>query len=249
MATDATGTPTALGIPKYDVNVDAPSGLGFNAAMDAIDSIITTQVGNGILKTLVSSTGDMIYASSADTPARLPIGSSGDILTVSGGIPAWAAGGAALPSGVIVPYGVAAAPSGWLLCDGTAVSRATYSALFALISTTYGVGDGSTTFNVPDLRGRVVAGYAASGGHADVAALGNNDGVAAANRRPKHNHTATIGGNALANVHPGDQGATGGHVDGVGFPNNAAGAVVIGPSGTNPVDAAAYIVLNYIIKA
>lgn len=47
------------------------------------------------------------------------------------------------------------APTGWLLCDGTAVSRTTYAALFAVISTVYGVGDGSTTFNLPDGRGRV----------------------------------------------------------------------------------------------
>jgi microcystin-dependent protein len=53
------------------------------------------------------------------------------------------------------------APSGWLLCDGTAVSRTTYSALFTAISTAYGVGDGSTTFNVPDFRGRSVIGAGA----------------------------------------------------------------------------------------
>lgn len=54
--------------------------------------------------------------------------------------------------GMIVAYGGTSAPTGWLLCDGTAVSRTTYSALFGLLSTTYGAGDGSTTFNVPDLR-------------------------------------------------------------------------------------------------
>jgi microcystin-dependent protein len=49
-------------------------------------------------------------------------------------------------------------PSGWLLCDGSAVSRTTYAALFAAIGTTYGAGNGSTTFNVPDLRGRTPVG-------------------------------------------------------------------------------------------
>lgn len=51
-----------------------------------------------------------------------------------------------------------ATPSGWLLCDGSAVSRTTYAALFAVISTTFGVGDGSTTFNLPDGRGRALIG-------------------------------------------------------------------------------------------
>ena len=50
------------------------------------------------------------------------------------------------------------APTGWLLCNGAAVSRTTYASLFAVIGTIYGSGDGSTTFNVPDFRGRVPAG-------------------------------------------------------------------------------------------
>ena len=58
----------------------------------------------------------------------------------------------ALPAGVTVPYAGATAPTGWLLCNGQAVSRTSYSRLFAAIGTTYGAGDGSTTFNVPDLR-------------------------------------------------------------------------------------------------
>ena len=57
-----------------------------------------------------------------------------------------------LPAGVTVPYAGATSPTGWLLCNGQAVSRTSYSRLFAAIGTTYGVGDGSTTFNVPDLR-------------------------------------------------------------------------------------------------
>lgn len=56
--------------------------------------------------------------------------------------------------GMIMPYAGSSAPTDWLLCDGSAVSRTTYADLFTVISTLYGVGDGSTTFNVPDLRGR-----------------------------------------------------------------------------------------------
>jgi microcystin-dependent protein len=57
-------------------------------------------------------------------------------------------------TGVMFPYGGSAAPSWALLCNGLAYSRTTYAALFAIIGTTFGAGDGSTTFNVPDLRGR-----------------------------------------------------------------------------------------------
>lgn len=68
------------------------------------------------------------------------------------------------PSGSLTAYAGPSAPSGWLLCYGQAVSRTTYADLFAVIGTTYGAGDGSTTFNLPDLRGRVVAGVDNMGG-------------------------------------------------------------------------------------
>lgn len=88
-----------------------------------------------------------------------------------GGTGATSAAGAlvnlgAMPSvpGMMVPYGGLTAPSGWLLCYGQAVSRTTYSTLFAAIGTQFGDGNGSTTFNLPDLRGRVVAGQDDMGG-------------------------------------------------------------------------------------
>lgn len=57
------------------------------------------------------------------------------------------------PVGTVIPFAGSSSPTGWLICDGTAVSRATYSDLFNLVGTTYGAGDGATTFNIPDLRG------------------------------------------------------------------------------------------------
>lgn len=63
-----------------------------------------------------------------------------------------------VPSGTMLPYAGSAAPTYYLLCDGTAVSRSTYATLFGVISTTFGVGNGSTTFNLPDLRGRTFIG-------------------------------------------------------------------------------------------
>lgn len=69
-------------------------------------------------------------------------------------------------TGIIFDYAGSTAPDGFLLCDGAAVSRATYAALFGVIGTTYGAGDGSTTFNVPDLRGRACVGKDNMGGTA-----------------------------------------------------------------------------------
>lgn len=63
------------------------------------------------------------------------------------------------PSGAILQFAGATAPTGYLLCDGSAISRTTYATLFTAISTTYGVGDGSTTFNLPNLKGKIPVGY------------------------------------------------------------------------------------------
>lgn len=73
-------------------------------------------------------------------------------------------GQSSTPLGTITAFAGASAPGGWLLCYGQAISRTTYAGLFAAISTTFGTGDGSTTFNVPDLRGRVPAGQDDMGG-------------------------------------------------------------------------------------
>lgn len=81
------------------------------------------------------------------------------------------------PPGSILDYAGATAPSGWLLCYGQAISRTTYATLFDAIGTAYGTGDGSTTFNVPDLRGRVVAGQDDMGGTSANRLTGLSGGV------------------------------------------------------------------------
>jgi microcystin-dependent protein len=66
----------------------------------------------------------------------------------------------AIPVGITSPWPLATPPTGWLECDGSAISRTTYAPLFAIIGTAYGVGDGSTTFNIPDYRGEFLRGWA-----------------------------------------------------------------------------------------
>lgn len=80
--------------------------------------------------------------------------------------------GDTFPAGAIVAYGGSTAPDGWLLCDGSLVSRTTYADLFAVLGTAHGAGDGSTTFGLPDLRDRFVRGKGAS------SAIGNTGGAA-----------------------------------------------------------------------
>lgn len=90
------------------------------------------------------------------------------------------------PAGIVIPFAGSTPPQGYLLCDGSAVSRDTYSALFAVIGTVYGAGDGSTTFNVPDLSGRVVLGVSQS--HALGSTGGSETVTLTENQLPAHSH-------------------------------------------------------------
>jgi len=101
------------------------------------------------------------------------------------------------PVGNIVPYGNAVAPAGWLICDGSAISRTTYSDLFSVIGAAYGNGDGSTTFNLPDLRGRFIRGHDdGAGNDPDVGTrsaiaggnTGDNVGSYQTDQYKQHNH-------------------------------------------------------------
>jgi microcystin-dependent protein len=96
----------------------------------------------------------------------------------------------ATPVGVVQQYAGSNAPAGFLLCDGSAVSRTTYAALFAVISTTYGAGDGATTFNLPNLKGRIPVGRDVTQTEFDV--LGETGGAKThtltTNEIPAHAH-------------------------------------------------------------
>jgi microcystin-dependent protein len=100
-----------------------------------------------------------------------------------------------IPVGTTLPYAGSSAPAGWLLCYGQAVSRTTYAALFGVLGTTYGSGDGSLTFNVPDMRGRSFIGLDNMGGSAaSRVALATTLGYAAGveshtHTNPSHSHT------------------------------------------------------------
>lgn len=117
---------------------------------------------------------------------------------------------AKIPTGVINMWATTTAPTSWLLCDGTAVSRSTYSALFTVISTTYGVGDGSTTFNLPNLKGKVPVGRDSADASFDT--MGETGGAkthtltSAESGVPAHGHanTASFTGTAASHNHPQD---------------------------------------------
>ena len=110
----------------------------------------------------------------------------------------------AVPTGSVVMFATTSPPTGYLKCNGAAVSRTTYAALFAVIGTTHGAGNGSSTFNVPDLRGEFVRGWDDSRG----VDSGRNFGTAQGDNNKQHNHSASastsISPSAHNHVFPGD---------------------------------------------
>lgn len=104
-----------------------------------------------------------------------------------------------IPSGTVEMYAGSSVPTGWLECDGTAVSRSTYADLFTAIGTTWGSGDGSTTFNLPDLRGRAPIG-AGTGSGLTARTLGTTGGAEShtltTSEMPNHSHQVVTKSNA-----------------------------------------------------
>ena len=110
------------------------------------------------------------------------------------------------PAGIIMPFAGTVAPENYLFCDGSTVSRTTYATLFDVIGTTFGAGDGSTTFNVPDLSGRVPLGVSqahalGSTGGSETVTLTESELPAHTHEVPQHGHADTIGATTPAFSH------------------------------------------------
>lgn len=132
-----------------------------------------------------------------------------------------------LPAGTVLMHAASAAPLGWLECDGSAVSRTVQAALFAAIGTTYGVGDGTTTFNLPDCRGYFPRGFDHGAGRDPARTFGSIQADAFASHthvQNAHNHTDSGHTHAFVGIN-GNVGAAGGAV-------NAGGAALTTSSGT-----------------
>jgi len=136
---------------------------------------------------------------------------SATALATQQSIKAYVDSNAGIPTGTVSAFAGSAAPTGYALCDGSAVNRTVQAALFSVIGTTYGIGDGSTTFNLPDLRGRVVAGLGESLLGATADELGDDNGLIANTKEhtlletelPAHDHF-TLNNNAGNSGNPVD---------------------------------------------
>lgn len=162
-----------------DANVKT-STIG--SAVQAYDADLAAIAG------LTSAANKLVYYTGAGTAALTDISAFGRSLI--GAANAAAAGAILGPAGAISAFAMNTPPTGWLKADGSAVSRTTYATLFAAIGTTFGVGDGSTTFNLPDLRGEFVRGWDDGKGTDSGRAFGSaQDGELEA-----HTHVQTVSG-------------------------------------------------------
>lgn len=183
-----------------------------NGQVLSVNSAAANGVAWGVgLGNLLTTKGDLATQTSVvGVPVRHGVGTNGQVLTADS---AQATGlswttpapvSSLVPTGSVTMFGATTAPTGWLACDGAAVSRSTYAALFSVIGTTYGVGDNSTTFNVPNLKQKVPVGYdagtapfnalAATGGAASIAIASANLPVHL--HSMNHDHPAVFSGNA-----------------------------------------------------
>lgn len=226
------------------------------AAKDALSPGNTNKIVKGTeiddeftaIATAVATKADISSPTFTGTPAA-PTASTGTNTTqLATTAFANSAAAAVAPTGEIKMWPTASAPTGFLLCNGAAVSRTIYAALFAVIGTTFGSGDGTTTFTLPDLKNRFPVG--AGDLYALAATGGSKDAVVVS-----HNHTATDSGH----THTYSNAVTGGpflggtssySITGTGTTASGTANITVassGESGTNK-NLPPYLALYFIIK-
>lgn len=246
---------------KYDGNPTLTDDAHF-ATKKYIDDVAiaggadasTTVKGLSKLSSTPSSPTNPIAVGDNDT--RVPTQGENDALVGNGEAPATANPFMTkndvynLFSGVVIPYAGSSAPTGWLLCYGQAVSRTTYADLFAITSTTYGVGDGSTTFNLPDMRGNMPLGKDDMGGvsrdrvtHANADTLGGEEGAEThtlvTGEIPSHTHTTAMDTSGAYSA--------GSYIEGSNSTDGNSTTNATGGDGAHE-NMSPYMALNYIIK-
>jgi microcystin-dependent protein len=233
LATAMTGSVAADGQTPMTGNLN----LSSNKIINVVDP---TAAQDAATKAYVDTVGFTVAPSTA-----------GNVLTSNGTI--WtSASTSTVLTGSMQMWPTATAPTGYLLCAGAAVSRVTYATLYALIGTTYGIGDGSTTFNLPDLRGRMALGVstsyalASTGGSADAVVVSHTHAATVTDAGHLHSITGSnvAGGFAAGSNGYQNTGTTNSATATTGITVSNATAGVSGTGANLPP----YLAINFIIK-
>lgn len=196
-ATTVGGALSELGIGKYTLGTN----LGTPSAGNLLNCTFPT-LNQNTTGTAANLSGTPTLPNGVTAVTQSPGDNSTKLATT-----AFVAAFSSVPTGSVMPFAMATAPTGWLKANGAAVSRTTYAALFAAIGTTFGAGDGSTTFNVPEMRGEFVRGFD-DGRGVDT---GRGLGTAQADDLKSHTHVGLVNSGQLG---------TGGGSNYLGQPNN-----------------------------
>lgn len=235
--------------PTFTGTVTLPTGT-VSSAMIADGAIVNADIN---ASAAIDWTKLAISSSVSATEIGYVDGVTSAIQTQLDAITSSISGLSVIPVGSVTAYaGNTVPPTGWLLCDGSAVSRTTYSGLFAQVSTTYGSGDGSSTFNLPNLKGRVPVGKDSSQTEFDtLAETGGAKTVSLTEAQmPPHIHSINpsmiVGGGHVATPNTGTAYSPVGDSPSANVTITSAG----GTGGTVEAhnNLQPYLVLNYIIK-
>jgi microcystin-dependent protein len=223
----AAGLSTTLAVASGGTGVTTSTGSG-NNVLSTSPTLVTPVLGTPTSGNLANCTFPTLNQNTSGTAAGLSAtlavanggtgvtasGASGNVLTSNGSTWSSAPAGGA-PTGALMAFGSATPPTGWLACNGANISRSTYSALFAVISTTFGVGDGINTFTLPNSARRTLVGSGGAGTAMLGNAVGNSGGeeshVQTTAEMPAHTHnyySGTGGGGAAPYGDPKNAGYT-----------------------------------------
>jgi len=201
------------------------------------------------ISTSVATKVDKVTVSSANLLAGNGSGGIADAGVLISDVVLYSGGAGLVETGMVTAYAGTTAPTGYLICDGSAVSRSAYATLYAITGDTYGAGNGTTTFNLPDLVGRVPIG-AGTGDATDATAhaLGDEGGTETHTlteaEMPSHRHSSADGQQFMTY-----SAATGWYFGDPGVPISAATAYTAytGGGGAHNI-MQPYTTINYIIK-